>query len=290
MIALSDGGAVMTMNLKVIAGAGALVWMSAVGQALAADIPAAPIVKAPVAVMAKQSWYGSYIGVHGGYAWGRNGIVGTPDAFYAPLFAGAGIPGTLAVDPKGFLAGITYGSNWQFGSVVLGTDSDFSFSDIKATQTVNGALGGVPFTANASQKLTWLSTSRLRGGVLIGDNVLLYGTGGLATGRVELSSNAVANVAGGCLLPGGCPSGSITKNQWGWAAGAGIEFANGPWQFRAEYLHYDLGTVSFAIRDVVVPAAVINASTKVSGDMVRGAITYRFNWTLLGLLFGSDRM
>ena len=72
MIMASDGGAIMTMKLKVIAGAGALVWMSAVGQVLAADIPAAPYVKAPVAVAPSQSWYGFYIGVNAGYAWGRN--------------------------------------------------------------------------------------------------------------------------------------------------------------------------------------------------------------------------
>ena len=279
----------MAMKLKVIAGAGALVWMSAVGQALAADIPRAPVLKVPV-VAPSQSWYGSYIGIHGGYGWGRNAIVSTPDAFYAPLFLGAGIPTSLAGDPKGFIGGITYGSNWQFGSVVLGTDSDFSFTDIKSSQTVNGAFGGVPFTANASQKLTWFSTTRLRGGVLLSDNVLLYATGGLATGRVEANSNAVVTIPGGCLLAGGCPAGGIVKNQWGWAFGGGLEVASGPWQFRAEYLHYDLGTVNYQIRDLVVPAAAINASAKVSGDIVRGAITYRFNWTLLGLITGSDRL
>jgi opacity protein-like surface antigen len=77
---------------------------------------------------------------------------------------------------------------------------------------------------------------------------------------------------------------------WGWAAGAGIEYASGPWQFRVEYLHYDLGTLNFAMRDFVAPLNVINASVHERGDMVRGAITYRFNWTLLGLLFGTDRM
>ena len=39
-----------------------------------------------------------------------------------------------------------------------------------------------------------------------------------------------------------------------------------------------------------VPLNVINASVHERGDMVRGAITYRFNWTLLGLLFGTDRL
>ena len=278
------------MKRWVIAGAAALVWMVAASPSGAADIPAAPVAKAPVMVSAKQSWYGFYIGVHGGYAWGRNAIQLTPDAFYTPLFAAAGLPGSVARDTKGFLAGITYGSNWQFDRIVIGTDSDFSFTDIKSSQTINAAFGGLPFTANASQRLTWFGTSRLRAGVLITDNILLYGTGGLANGRIEAASNNTINLAGGCLLPGACPSGGITKNIWGWAAGGGIEYATGPWQFRAEYLHYDLGTVSYVMRDLVVPAATIGASAKVAGDMVRGAITYRFNWTPLGLIFGTDRI
>jgi len=278
------------MKRWVIAGAGALVWMAAASPSGAADIPAAPVAKAPVMVSAQQSWYGFYIGVHGGYAWGRNAIQLTPDAFYTPLFAAVGLPGSVARDAKGFLGGITYGSNWQFDRIVIGTDSDFSFTDIKSSQTINSAFGGLPFTANASQRLTWFGTSRLRAGVLLTDNILLYGTGGLANGRIEASSNNTINLAGGCLLPGACPSGGITKNMWGWAAGGGIEYATGPWQFRAEYLHYDLGTVSYVMRDLVVPAATIGASAKVAGDMVRGAITYRFNWTPLGLIFGTDRI
>ena len=99
------------------------------------------------------------------------------------------------------------------------------------------------------------------------------------------------NVAGLCAVTaGGCPFGSASKTMWGWTAGAGIEYASGPWQFRVEYLHYDLGTLNFTMRDFVTPLNLINASVHERGDMVRGAITYRFNWTLLGLLFGTDRL
>ena len=276
------------MKRWVIAGAGVLVWMAAAAPSGAADIPAAPVVKAPVMAPATQSWYGFYIGVHGGYAWGRDGINYTPDAFYAPLLLAAGIPGSLAANPKGFLGGITYGSNWQFGSIVLGTDSDFSFADIKGSQTFNGTLGGVPFSSTANQHMSWFSTSRLRGGVLLGDHVLLYGTGGLATARVDSSTSNIVNIAGGCLIAGACPSGSGTKTMWGWAAGGGVEYAEGPWQFRVEYLHYDLGTLTYTLRDLVVPVNVVQASLRENGDMVRGAITYRFNWTPLGILFGTD--
>jgi len=278
------------MRRWVIAGAGALVWMAAVSPSGAADIPAAPVVKAPVMVPAQQNWYGFYIGLHGGYGWSRNGITATPDAFYAPLFLAAGLPNSVAGDAKGFIGGITYGSNYQFGRVVLGFDSDFSYTDIKASQTITATVLGVPITANASQRLSWFGTTRVRGGVLLSDNILLYATGGLANGRIEASTSNLVNVAGGCLLAGGCPTGGISKNMWGWAAGGGIEVASGPWQFRAEYLHYDLGNASYVMRDLIVPAAVIGANVKVAGDMVRGAITYRFNWTPLGLIFGTDRI
>ena len=133
---------------------------------------------------------------------------------------------------------------------------DFSFTDIKASQTFNATVGGVPFTANASQKLTWFGTTKLRGGVLVSDNILLYATGGLASGRIEANASNVVNLAGGCMLAGACPFGGIYKNKWGWAAGGGVEVASGPWQFRAEYLHYDLGTVNIMMRDLVVPAGV----------------------------------
>ena len=120
----------MAMNLKVIAGAGALVWMSAVSPVLAADIRTAPILKAPVIVAPVQNWYGSYIGVNGGYAWGRGGIELLPYAFFRPAFTLGAIPTTLAANPRGGVFGITYGSNYQFGQVVLGFDSDFDWSGI----------------------------------------------------------------------------------------------------------------------------------------------------------------
>jgi len=279
------------MKRSVIAGAGALMWMAAVSPSGAADIPAAPIMKAPIAVPATQSWYGFYIGANGGYAWGRNSIEFGPDAFYGPLLLAAGIPGSLGGDSKGFLGGVTYGSNYQFDRVVIGLDSDFDFSNIKASQTFNGAFAAVPFTATANHEIKWFSTTRARAGLLLSDHWLLYGTGGIATARVDASANNVLNIAGACLVvAGGCPSGSASKSMWGWTAGAGVEYADGPWQFRVEYLHYDLGTLNFTMRDVVTPVNVINASVRETGDMVRGAITYRFNWTLLGLLFGTDHL
>jgi len=280
----------MTKMLRVIAGAGALVWISAASPVLGADIPARPIVKAPVQAPA-YNWYGFFIGVQGGYGWGRDPVTfasATPPYLSA---IGTTIPLSMADDPRGGTLGITYGSNWQLGQWVIGTISDFSWADIRRSETLTLTAAPGPFGSRANfaeQRMRWFGTTRGRVGYLITDNVLLYGSGGLASGSVDVT---VANPAVGvsCALAGACPAGSFRKTRWGWAAGAGLEYGAGPWMFNLEYLHYDLGTQSFLYGDGISPA-LLSASTKIAGDMVRGAISYKFNWTPWGLLFGTDRL
>jgi outer membrane immunogenic protein len=256
---------------NVIAGATALILMSA--PVAAADL--AMVTKAPP-LATVYNWTGFYAGIHAGYGWGSESVNFTPDAFYAPIFAAGAAPLSGAANPRGALGGVHVGWNWQFNRMVLGVEADISFTDIKAAQTVTGVFTGIPFTGSISQRLSWLSTARLRGGFLVTDNVLLYATGGLAGGHVEASSSSAPTIAGGCLIPGACPSGSSAETRVGWALGGGLEYGVGPWQFRAEYLHYDLGTLTGIGRDPLLPAAGIAASTRFSGEIVRGGISYRF--------------
>ena len=276
------------MRLRIIAGAGALV-LAAVGSATAADIPVAPVYKAPVAAPPpQQSWYGFYIGIHGGYGFGSDPVVATRDAFYGPLFAASGIPLAAAGNPRGAIAGVQWGSNFQFDRLVLGTDSDMSWSDIKATQTLAGTVLGLPYATTTEQKVQWFGTTRVRAGVLMTDNILLYATGGLASARVESSTSATIGPPGSCVAPGPCPAGSAAKDKYGWTAGGGIEASTGPWQWRVEYLHYDLGTLTYLAFDAAFPGSTIINSVRFSGDMVRGAVSYRFNWTPWELVFGRN--
>ena len=238
--------------------------------ASAADLPVkAPAYNAPVAI--PYNWTGSYIGGNIGYGWGSDPIDLTFPAGTLPL--------SLADNPRGVLGGVQYGTNWQFNRFVLGWDSDFSFSDIKASQTVFAAPGGIA-TGSAEQKLDWLSTTRGRLGYLITDNLLLYGTGGLASGRAS-ANTFITQV--GCPI-GGCLAGSESKTLWGWAAGGGLEYAIGHWLMRAEYLHYDLGDLNYNVIDPPT-VALVAATNKVSGDIVRGALSYKFDWTFWDLLF-----
>lgn len=274
-------------QFRVIVGAGALgalVWTAAVAPVTAADIP----VKAPVqAPPPAYNWYGFFIGAHGGYGWGRNAVEASPDPFFLAPFAAGAVPFSAGGNPHGFIGGVQWGSNWQFGRVVLGTESDFSYTDIKASQTFSSAFGGQVLTTNSDQRLKWFGTTRVRAGVTIVDNVLLYGTGGLASGRVESSASVVGSA--GCL-PGNCVFGSGAQDRWGWAAGGGIEYGNGPWSLKVEYLHYDLGTLDYNVFDPQIAGALVRNSVHFSGDMVRGAVSYRFNWTPWELLFGRGRI
>lgn len=249
--------------------------------AAAADLPnKSPAYKAPVAI--PYTWSGFYVGGTLGYGWGGQSINLTPDANYAPAFANGVVPYSLAADPRGAIGGIEYGTNWQFQRIVLGWESDFSFSDIKQSQTVITHIFGAVNNIG-EQKLNWLSTSRARVGYLVQDNLLLYATGGLADGRATASSSAtMVAICGG----GNCPAGSDGKILWGWTVGGGVEYGIGHWSAKLEYLHYDLGNLNYNMTDPTFPGAFIAASTKFSGDIVRAGVNYRFDWTPWELLFG----
>jgi outer membrane immunogenic protein len=249
---------------------------------LAADMP----VKAPAAPAAAPlyNWHGFYVGGHIGYGWGSDPINLTPSPAYVPAFAAGAVPSSIADNPKGVLGGIQYGSNWQFNRIVVGLESDFSFSDINASQTLFNTINPAGITNHGEQKLSWFSTTRGRAGYTITDNLLLYGTGGLAAGRAHASSSVT--VTGACGGGGNCPAGSASDTLWGWTAGGGLEYGIGHWSVRVEYLHYDLGHLNYNMADPSLPGSFIAASTRFSGDIVRGGINYRFDWTPLELILG----
>ena len=91
------------------------------GTALAADLPVKAI---PMATPVPYSWTGCYVGVAGGGAWGRSRHI-SGDA------ATLGLPITNDYDMRGGIAGVEYGCNWQTGSWVLGTESDFSWTNLR---------------------------------------------------------------------------------------------------------------------------------------------------------------
>lgn len=214
--------------------------------AIAADMPQPDYSKAPVVQPAPQTfydWTGVYAGLNAGYAWGD--------------FEGDGIDPAGAFggdfDGDGFIGGATLGANWQFDQFVFGVEGDFNFADISGSTT----FGVAPATVGA--ETNWLSTVRGRAGIAI-DNILIYGTGGVAFADVDSS------YAG----PGGVGSDSNTHT--GWTAGAGVEVGMTPnLSVKAEYLYVDLGDESYNY----TPTAA--ADLELDSHIVRAGLNYRFN-------------
>lgn len=122
----------------------------------------------------------------------------------------------------GFQGGLYAGCNFRSGSFLLGFEGDINLMDVGYGDN-------------------WYATLRLRAGHSFG-NTLIYGTGGLAVGQVDMiSGNPIATE-----LMAMSSSYYVDKPvATGWAAGAGVEhWFNDRISWKAEYLYVDLGEVT----------------------------------------------
>jgi outer membrane immunogenic protein len=187
---------------------------SIAGAACAADLPApgAPYSKAPAVVSPAINWSGFYIGAMGGYA-----SENTSDP----------------IGIKGGFGGGTVGYNWQFGTIVAGIEADGAWANVSASESMQDPVLGL---ITATAKVDALATVRGRIGAAF-DQILLYGTGGLALSDAKASATALGLTV------------SDNKTQTGWTLGAGAEWMFLPrWSLKAEYLYRRLESVTlFAV-------------------------------------------
>jgi outer membrane immunogenic protein len=145
------------------------------------------------------SWAGPYIGGNIGWNWGS--VDNNPTR------------------PSGFVGGAQAGYNWQNGPWVFGIEGDIQG---------NGASDTF-----APWKFSnpWFGTVRGRAGYAI-NNVLLYGTGGLAFGE----------------LTGQTFGFSESHTNAGWTVGLGAEVGLARnWSAKVEYLYVDLNDSNYSI-------------------------------------------
>lgn len=211
----------------------------------AADMPRANPVPYYKASEAPFGWTGFYIGINGGYGWGR--------ASWSDPVAGAG-SGTF--NTTGALFGGQLGYNWQTGPIVLGIETDADWTNIKGS---TAGLGGVCVNDGGGlcqTKQDWFGTTRGRIGYAFG-RFMPYVTGGVAYGDVIASQ----------------PTGDATQTKFGWSAGGGVEYAlTHNWSAKAEYLHLDLGTAT-----LFSPASSASTlSVPLTNDLVRAGINYHW--------------
>jgi outer membrane immunogenic protein len=248
------------------------------GSAFAADLPPRTYAKTP-APAPVTNWSGLYVGGNLGYGWGS----GNTDFSFPDEFGFNNT--TLGARSSGVIGGAQLGYNWQIGSVVTGLEADIQGSSIKASARAPAIPTFVPVDSfesslSSEHKLSWFGTVRGRLGVTVTPELLLYGTGGLAYGRVDASANWFASEAAGAFQQQ-APA-SVSKTKIGWTAGAGAEwmFARN-WSAKLEYLYVDLGSES-AIGDVtanfLIPnPAKVGYTWHTRENIARVGVNYHFN-------------
>jgi outer membrane immunogenic protein len=229
------------MNCKFFGtGVAALALLATSFSGQAADMPR-PIDRDVRPVVTYYNWTGFYLGVNGGYGWGKSN-------WDSPI---------VSVKPKGWMAGGTVGFNYQVGAFVWGLEGDFDWADVSGG-TACGAF-------SCDTKNTWLATARGRLGYAL-DRWLPYITGGGAFGRVRASSTNPA-VTGA----------SDTLN--GWTVGGGLEYAFlGNWSAKIEYLYVDLSGFNCGI---ACSPGVVNNNVTFKENVVRAGINYRFSGPII---------
>jgi len=249
------------------------------GSAFAADLDARTYTKAP-AVAPISNWSGLYVGGNLGYGWGD----GNTDVSFLPTPEEFGHNNTsLRARSSGVIGGAQFGYNWQIGSLVTGLEADIQGSGIKGSARAIPTVLGTAFpdprsVISSEQKLSWFGTVRGRVGVTVTPDLLLYGTGGLAYGRVDASANWRFDLE---RVHAQAPA-SVSKTKVGWTAGAGAEwmFARN-WSAKLEYLYVDLGSES-AIGDQMIgqrlnPPFKVGYTWHTQENIARVGVNYHFN-------------
>ena len=225
--------------------------------AMAADA----IVAEPAPVAADTfSWTGGYIGVNAGYGGGKfKHPYSIADAYGFYDWGGS-----LDVTSSGFVGGLQVGYNWQFDNgLVLGAETDFQGSTVKGEVSANFE----DLAALAETKVDWFGTLRARLGYVATERFLVYGTGGLAYGRVKSSVSATNGLD--------WADASYSKTKLGWTVGAGAEYAiTNNLTFKTEYLYTDLGKTDLI--DASVYDFDVNLKNNVKFHTVRVGLNYKF--------------
>jgi outer membrane immunogenic protein len=171
------------------------------------------------AMTARAQWQGPYVGANLGYEWGSVANTGTR--------------------PSGIAGGLLGGYNWQAGQFVFGGEADIQKSaadDVFAPWKFSNP---------------WFGTLRGRVGFAL-NNILFYGTAGLAYGGVR----------------GENPALSESKTHIGWTAGAGMEVGLTPnWSARVEYLYIDLADRGYL---------ATGTNNGLESSLLRLGVNYRF--------------
>ena len=137
--------------------------------AMAAD---APLIVDP-AVSAGYDWTGFYVGVFGGVSLQLASLPGSYSYYegdYSDYYR-------TDQQTVGGELGVAGGYSAQIGSFVLGGEADIAWTNL--------SIESDKYAGYVETQTNWISTLRVKAGMVLGDGVLVYGTAGLAAADME---------------------------------------------------------------------------------------------------------
>ena len=208
--------------------------------ALAISMAGVSHAEAQDAAVPASNWDGLFVGLHSGYGWtdtevSRERMFRRPPCCPRPR-------GNFSteLEPDGLLGGIQVGYNHQHNDFVFGVIGDIALTGMSDSGASFRPARFDPPVAFETE-YEWLATIRGRAGWLVNDRTLLYAHGGLAITNMSTDFSSPARRVNAISLSG---------NDTGWVAGAGIETAlSERVSIFAEYSHIDFGdSDTFTIR------------------------------------------
>jgi outer membrane immunogenic protein len=241
------------------------------GEAWAADLYVKPGLKdGPYPyIVAPALWEGFYVGGHVGGVWGGPDVSDTFVYVGDPTFNGG-------LNGAGFTGGAQAGYNIQRDRFVFGLEGDIGYLGLSANKLVNfkqdtctahyrdgsetygrdhhnEQLCSIDGKYSSSSGLYGDITGRL--GYAL-DRTLFYAKGGVAFFDADFKANYAGQ---SCKTLGTCGTGGPSTFNYdhsdtlvGWTVGAGVEYAlSQSWSLKAEYQHFDFGSMSYSYSDCV---------------------------------------
>ena len=236
-------------------------------------------------------WQGLYFGVHGGGAWGSTTVNATFGYYGDPHMDGSA-KSTSAI------VGGQAGYNVQQGHLVFGVEGDIGYLGLSAQGAdTHTSHAGDPNCHGSDWRYCNISGKYDTSGGLYGDltgrvgyatnRVLFYGKGGVAFLNADLKTHYDgASINGPRTVPFDFDH---SETLVGWTIGAGAEIAVSPaWSVKAEYQHFDFGTMSNSYQDCKAVVNQCGASwgtanlngktdTSIAVDTVKLGLNYRIN-------------
>jgi outer membrane immunogenic protein len=298
---------------RLLAATSALTVLALASQASAADLAAraAPLYAKAPEYVAVNNWNGWYVGGNVGWTGGSNSLDsgGVATGGQDPANAAALVQSASQHfgASSGAIGGGQIGFNYRISpSVIVGFETDLQGlgTSHKASSAFGAIAGnadkvGILTSMTASYEPSYLGTFRARLGTTVTPSLLLYATGGLAFGQVRSSTTLTPTLINGTPFSGDpgpneltpSSSGSSSNTRVGYAAGFGAEwmFASN-WSTKLEYLHYDLGSVSYStgglsfdenrvgnISGGGIAAASTSTAVHFRNELVRVGVNYHFH-------------